>query len=322
MEKMRLQKFLAQAGAGSRRSSEQLILSGRVKVNGSVCDVLGTSVTPGQDRVQLDGREVLLPEQKFYYMLNKPEGYMVSRSDPHQPQTIYTLLPPEFEILHPVGRLDQNSCGLLLLTNDGDLTDKLLHPRFKMEKVYRVQVKGRVTELTLKYLSEGVELSDGKTLPARVVRLRQRSDHPWLEFTLKEGRNRQIRRMCRAVGLDVIYLERVAFGPLHLSKMPVGAWRELTEEEIRSLLKKTEKISLKPTVGSESPARVRENLAPRHPEVRIKTPKPPPAGKPGALPKEPPTSRRTGFSKPSSFSPRHSGTGRGSHSTRKPGPRR
>jgi 23S rRNA pseudouridine2605 synthase len=235
---MRLQKFLAQAGAGSRRSCEALITEGRVRVNGKKCITLGTCIDPERDLIELDGQKMLLPEQRYYLMLNKPEGYLVSRSDPHQSKTIYLLLPPECAILHPVGRLDQNSCGLLLLTNDGQLTEKLLHPRFKMEKVYRVQVRGKVSETALKYLREGVDLSDGRTQPAQITRLRPRGEHSWLEFRLKEGRNRQIRRMCRAVGLEVVSLQRIAFGPLQLGGLPEGAWRELMSEELRALQNK------------------------------------------------------------------------------------
>lgn len=235
---MRLQKFLAQAGAGSRRSCESLITAGRVRVNGQCCMRLGTTVDPHTDRIELDGKRLLLPKSQRYIVLNKPEGYLVSRSDPHQSQTIYQLLPPEMTVLHPVGRLDQNSCGLLLLTNDGDLTEKLLHPRFKMEKVYHVQVRGRVSETALKYLREGVDLSDGRTRPARVVRLRSQGETAWLEFGLREGRNRQIRRMCRSVGLEVIYLKRISFGPLQLGTLPVGAWRDLSEVEVRTLIRR------------------------------------------------------------------------------------
>lgn len=247
-EALRLHKYLAQAGLGSRRSSERMILAGRVAINGKVCETLGTTIDPEKDTVTLDGHKVLMPDQKKYILLNKPEGYMVSRSDPHQPKTIYTLLPKEFEQLHPVGRLDQNSCGLLLLTNDGELTEKLLHPRFKLEKVYKVQVKGKATDLALSYMRTGVDLSDGKTQPARVVRLKQRSENSWIEFGLKEGRNRQIRRMCRSVGLDVVTLERTAFGPLLLGSLRQGAWRELTEEEVHILIKKTK-------IKAEKPAR-------------------------------------------------------------------
>ncbi|MGE3725025.1 MAG: pseudouridine synthase [Candidatus Sericytochromatia bacterium] len=248
-EAMRLHKYLAQAGLGSRRSSERMILAGRVAINGKVCETLGTTIDPEKDTVTLDGYKVLMPDEKKYIILNKPEGYMVSRSDPHQPKTIYTLLPKEFESLHPVGRLDQNSCGLLLLTNDGELTEKLLHPRFKLEKVYKVQVKGKATDLALNYMRTGVDLSDGKTQPARVVRLKQRSENSWIEFGLKEGRNRQIRRMCRSVGLDVVTLERTAFGPLLLGNLREGTWRSLTEEEVHILIKKTK-------IKAEKPARV------------------------------------------------------------------
>jgi 23S rRNA pseudouridine2605 synthase len=250
-EVVRLHKYLAQAGLGSRRSSERMIQAGRVAINGKVCETLGTTIDPEKDTVTLDGNKVLMPDEKKYIILNKPEGYMVSRSDPHQPKTIYTLLPKEFEQLHPVGRLDQNSCGLLLLTNDGELTEKLLHPRFKLEKVYKVQVKGKATDLALNYMRTGVDLSDGKTQPARVVRLKQRSENSWIEFGLKEGRNRQIRRMCRSVGLDVVTLERTAFGPLLLGNLREGAWRSLTEEEVHILIKKT-KIKTDKSARSQS----------------------------------------------------------------------
>ncbi len=260
-EVVRLHKYLAQAGLGSRRSSERMIQAGRVAINGKVCETLGTTIDPEKDTVTLDGNKVLMPDEKKYIILNKPEGYMVSRSDPHQPKTIYTLLPKEFEQLHPVGRLDQNSCGLLLLTNDGELTEKLLHPRFKLEKVYKVQVKGKATDLALNYMRTGVDLSDGKTQPARVVRLKQRSENSWIEFGLKEGRNRQIRRMCRSVGLDVVTLERTAFGPLLLGNLREGAWRSLTEEEVHILIKKT-KIKTDKSARSPSAKPAEEAEAP------------------------------------------------------------
>lgn len=233
---MRLQKFLAHAGAGSRRNCESLIRAGRVYVNGQCCTQLGTCVNPQRDRIELDGKPLHLPENYRYVLLNKPEGYLVSRSDPHHTRTIYQLLPPELAFLHPVGRLDQDSCGLLLLTNDGDLTEKLLHPRFKLEKVYHVQVRGRVSQAALQTLRQGVELAEGMTQPARVVYLGKHKAMAWLEFGLREGRNRQIRRMCQAVGWQVIHLQRIRLGPLELGQLPLGTWRDLNEKERKILL--------------------------------------------------------------------------------------
>lgn len=235
MAKLRLQKFLAQAGVASRRQAEQLIAEGLVSVNGQIQREMGLQIDPEQDQITLRGQLLQAEPALQYLLLNKPENVMVTRNDPQQRQTVYHLLPESYHHLHPVGRLDRNSCGLLLLTNDGDLTQRLLHPRYKMPKTYRVRVRGLIQPQALQQLAEGVELSDGRTLPAEIHLLGNDGRASLLQFTLQEGRNRQIRRMCKAVGYEVLYLQRTTLGPLELAQLKPGQFRLLQPPEISGL---------------------------------------------------------------------------------------
>jgi 23S rRNA pseudouridine2605 synthase len=225
----RLQKVLAQLGVGSRRACEELIAAGRVAVNGEIA-VLGRRVDPDTDRVAIDGVPVGIRPGLVYYALNKPAGVISTVSDPQRRPAVTELVPPEPRV-HPVGRLDADSEGLLLLTNDGDLTFRLTHPRFGVEKEYLVMVKGTPARGALRRLREGVVLEDGPTAPARVAPVGAHG----LRITIHEGRNRQVRRMCDAVGHPVQRLVRTRIGPVRMGKLAPGEWRALTSGEVRAL---------------------------------------------------------------------------------------
>jgi len=232
---MRLQKYLARAGVASRRSSEELIRDGRVRVDGEVVTVLGTKVDPDASTVEVDGRAVRL-EPPRWIMLHKPPGCLSTRSDPEGRPTIYDLIDADLASLFHVGRLDYMSEGLLLLTNEGAVAERLLHPRNRVLRRYEVTVAGPVAKGVGGRLLNGVELEDG---PARVeafdVLPGGRGDEVVLELSLREGRNREIRRLMEAVGLTIHSLKRVAFGPLELRDLPRGAWRPLEPGEVDRL---------------------------------------------------------------------------------------
>ncbi|MFN7016647.1 MAG: pseudouridine synthase [Fimbriimonadales bacterium] len=235
MMPQRLQKWLAFCGYGSRRACEQLIRQGRVQVNG-VPATLGMKIDPEQDRITVDGKRVHPPSQRVYLMLHKPRGYTTTRKDPHALHTVMELLRDAPASVFPVGRLDTDSEGLLLFTNDGEFAHRLMHPRYKLPKTYRVWVRGVPSERALKQLREGVVLEDGITAPAEVRLLRAGREQSLLEIVLREGRKRQIRRMCEAVGHPVRRLVRVAIGALRLPRdLPPGKWRMLTPDEVALL---------------------------------------------------------------------------------------
>ena len=234
---MRLQKFLARAGVASRRHSEELILAGRVRVNGEVANELGTKVDPLVDQVMLDDELVSLGDAPVTIMLHKPAGYVTTMDDPQGRPCVADLIPLEtYPGLFPVGRLDFDTTGLLLFTNDGQLGYHLTHPKHKVVKTYVAQVKGRANKKQLRLLAEGVEIQGGMTAPAKVRVLAQREQGSVLEIKIHEGRNRQVRRMCSAVNLPVLSLERTAIGAITLGKLPEGEWRLLTEEELAALV--------------------------------------------------------------------------------------
>ena len=225
----RLQKVLARAGLASRRVCEDLIAEGRVTVNGEVAD-LGRRVDPGHDVIEVDGALVPIAPGLVYFLLHKPAGVVTTAADTHGRRTVVDLVPSEPRVF-PVGRLDADTEGLLLLTNDGELTHRLTHPSFGVEKEYLASVEGDPSPAALRQLREGVELEDGVTSPAKAVRV---SDG-LLRLTIHEGRNRQVRRMCEAVGHPVVRLVRTRIGPLADRKLKPGEWRALTAEEVRSL---------------------------------------------------------------------------------------
>jgi 23S rRNA pseudouridine2605 synthase len=231
----RLQKVLARAGVGSRRTNEMLIAEGRVTVNGEVA-VLGRRVDPGRDRVALDGVPVVVDDTVVHWVLNKPAGYVTTAHDTHGRPTVLDLVPAEPRVF-PVGRLDLETEGLLLLTNDGDLAQLLTHPRHGVEKEYFVEVEGKPSPAALRRLREGVELDDGPTLPAR-ARIVQESPAlttTALTIVVKEGRKRMVRRMCATVGHPVVRLARTRIGPLRDPRLAPGTWRALATEEVRAL---------------------------------------------------------------------------------------
>jgi 23S rRNA pseudouridine2605 synthase len=233
MKPMRLQAFLARAGVASRRKAEELILKGLVRVNGEVAH-LGQRVGTG-DLVEVAGRRVELPQKRVVLALHKPRGYTTTRSDPHAEKTVYELL-PEIPGLHPVGRLDRESEGLLLFTNDGELLFRLTHPRYGVRKVYRVWTeRGTLPQALCRRLVEGVALEDG---PARALACRPAPGGAIL--TLGEGRKREVRRMLKAVGYPVKRLLRLQVGPIRLGNLPPGKWRRLSEEEVAALLRETQ----------------------------------------------------------------------------------
>ncbi|HEY5045103.1 MAG TPA: pseudouridine synthase [Solirubrobacteraceae bacterium] len=228
---MRLAKYLAHAGVASRRGAETVIAGGRVSVDGEI--VLDPARDVGEhNRVTVDGRILDGAEIRVSYALHKPLGVVSTASDSHGRPTVVDLVPAEGLRLYPVGRLDADSSGLILLTNDGDLANRLTHPRFEVEKTYRAKLGGApIGDGALRSLRRGVELDDGPTAPARVRRMSANL----IELTIHEGRNRQVRRMCEAVGRPVIALERVAFGPLRLDGLAPGKHRRLDEQEIERL---------------------------------------------------------------------------------------
>jgi 23S rRNA pseudouridine2605 synthase len=243
----RLQKILSQAGIASRRASEQLMLEGRVTVNGTTVRELGSKADASSDDIRVDGRRVKLPGRHRYVLLNKPRGYVTTRSDPEKRPTVIDLLRGVREYVYPVGRLDFDSEGLLILTNDGDLAARLTHPRHGVARVYEARVLGVPDAHDIDRLSRGVTIegrrlgsSDVQVLPGR------QEGRATVRMTIREGRNRQVRKMLEAIGHPVDHLKRVAIGPLRDARLKIGYWRDLTSEEV-ALLKKAAAATHKPT---------------------------------------------------------------------------
>ncbi len=239
-EAERLQKVLARAGLGSRRSAEELIEAGHVTVNSRVA-TLGDRVDPGRDRVEVDGVPVGIRPGLVYYLLNKPAGVLSTARDTHGRPTVVDLVPAEPRVF-PVGRLDRDTEGLLVLTNDGELAQRLTHPSFGVDKEYLVEVAGVPSRGALRRLREGVELADGPTAPASV----SQPAPNLLRLGIHEGRNRQVRRMCEAVGHPVRRLVRVRIGPLADRDLPPGRWRALQPGEVRALARASGPASSRP----------------------------------------------------------------------------
>jgi 23S rRNA pseudouridine2605 synthase len=230
---VRLNKALADAGVAARRKAEDLIRAGRVSVNGEVETDLARRVDPGADELAVDGIVVTRPDRLVYLMLNKPVGYLTAVTDTRE-RTVMELLPQDFGRLFPVGRLDRETEGLLLVSNDGDLGHRLMHPRYHVRKTYRAVVDGAITEARVDRLRGGITLDDGPTQPAKatIARIGPTSE---VEITISEGRKRQVRRMFSAIGHPVLELERVSYGPLSLRDLPRGKWRELDGVELAAL---------------------------------------------------------------------------------------
>lgn len=225
----RLQKVLAQRGLGSRRACEELIADGRVTVNGEVA-ILGRRVDVQHDRIEVDGSPLAVQPGLVYYLLNKPRGVVTTLADPQRRQIVTDYVPNDPRVF-PVGRLDADTEGLLLLTNDGDLAHRLTHPSYGVEKEYLAEVAGRPSAAAVRALREGVELDDGVTAPAKVAL----APPNLIRITIHEGRNRQVRRMCDAIGHPIRRLVRVRIGPITDRRLKPGAWRELTTNELRAL---------------------------------------------------------------------------------------
>ncbi|MDO4732491.1 MAG: pseudouridine synthase [Bacillota bacterium] len=234
---IRLQKYIAEQGLASRRAAESLISQGLVQVNGRVVTEMGLKVDPRKDRVQVRGEMLGKKQRLRYILLNKPAGYICSVRDERGRRTVMDLLPQVQERVYPVGRLDYNTSGLLLLTNDGELTQQLLHPSHEVEKTYLAEVEGFLPRTALEKLCRGLQLSDGITAPAKARILRRKEDSSLVEICIHEGRNRQVRRMMEAIGHPVRHLKRIGEAFLDLQGLAAGEWRELRPDEVEKLKK-------------------------------------------------------------------------------------
>lgn len=232
----RIQKIISESGYCSRRKAEELIAAGRVKVNGRPCK-LGDKADISQDLISIDGENIYTPTKRelVYYMLNKPRGYVTTTADELERRCVMDLMKDVPERVFPIGRLDRNSEGLLLLTNDGDFANKIMHPSGHVAKTYRVTVRPDITEEQLTQLTGGVVIDGVKTLPASAQVLTKEEGRVVLQLTIREGRNRQIRKMCEAVGLEVARLRRISIGPVKLGMLKPGEFRELTPQELTAL---------------------------------------------------------------------------------------
>lgn len=237
-EGVRVQKVLSDMGFASRRAAEKLIEEGRVKINGRIC-VIGQKIDPRKDIISVDGEKVVKEygknKRRWYVALNKPRGYVTTMSDELGRKCVTELLGDIDERVYPVGRLDKNSEGLLLLTNDGEFANLMMHPSYHINKTYRVTVDAGLNEEQLIQLASGVEIDGKMTLPAIVTVLVREPNRAVIQMVISEGRNRQIRKMCEAVGLEVLRLKRTAVGGIRLGMLKPGEWRELTAQEVKAL---------------------------------------------------------------------------------------
>ena len=259
MVEQRLQKLIATAGIASRRHAEELIVAGRVTVNGEVVRELGTKADPERDHIKVNGKLInpqLKARDKVYVLLNKPKGYLSSVSDPESRPLVTELLPPALGRLYPVGRLDFNTEGLLLLTNDGDFTNYVTAARNRVEKVYEVKVKGVPADGAIQRLRKGVVLDDGtRTAPAKIDKLNETQTNAWYEVLLHQGRNQQVRRMFELIGHSVLKLRRVRIGFLNDEGLKPGHWRYLLPGEVARMMK--------PPKSSKSPRSSRSARSPQ-----------------------------------------------------------
>lgn len=233
-DRIRLQKYLSQCAVASRRKSEELILSGKVKVNGKVAG-LGDKIDPRRDTVTVSGKKIVSSKKHYYIMLHKPRGFITTMEDEMGRKCVAELVKDVGARVYPVGRLDRDSEGLLIMTNDGDFANHLTHPSKHVPKTYRVTVRPNVTEDQLIAFNEGIEIDGRKTAPADAHIIEKGENRVVLEVIIHEGRNRQIRRMCEALGLEVARLKRTHIGSIKLGMLPQGKWRNLTEDEVHKL---------------------------------------------------------------------------------------
>lgn len=233
----RLQKVLAKAGVASRRHSEELIISGRVKVNEKVVTQLGIKVDWQRDVIQVDNRKIIYPEDKVYLILNKPVGYVTTLKDPQGRKNVADLVRDVKQRVYPVGRLDSDTEGLLLMTNDGELAQVMTHPRYGIEKTYLAKVSGIPHASKLKAFEKGIRLEDGMTAPVQAHLVTRLNNNALIEIKIREGRKRQVRRMCKAIGHPVLELKRIQIDFLKLGNLKLGSYRFLTPAEINKLKK-------------------------------------------------------------------------------------
>jgi 23S rRNA pseudouridine2605 synthase len=232
---VRLQKLLARAGVASRRAAEELIRDGRVRVDGKVVAQMGVTVDPARAVVKVDGRVVRPVEQHHYFLLNKPTRVVCTLADPEGRRTVRDLLPPGTGRVYPVGRLDWDAEGVLLLTDDGDLAHRLMHPSYEVERTYHVKVKDQIDDRALERLGRGVFLDDGRARAEGVQLLRRTRENSWVSLTLREGRYHEVKRLCLAVGHPVLKIRRVSYAGLGVGRLAPGALRELTTAEVDRL---------------------------------------------------------------------------------------
>ena len=237
MEEIRLQKYLAEAGIASRRKAEELIQQGKVKVNNVIITELGTKINPEKDKIEYEGKTITREDKKVYILLNKPIGYVTTAKDQFNRDSVLDLVKVKQRIV-PVVRLDMYTSGALLLTNDGDFVYQVTHPKHEIEKTYTVTIKGMITKTTIEILKNGVKIEDYVTRPAKVkiLKIEEDKNQSRLEITIHEGKNRQIRKMCEAVGHKVLALHRSKIAGIGVKELPLGKWRYLSENEINQML--------------------------------------------------------------------------------------
>jgi pseudouridine synthase len=257
---VRLQKIISTAGVASRRAAEKLIVEGRVSVNNETVRELGSKADPEVDDIRVDGRRVKKAQRLRYFLLNKPRGYVTTRSDPEKRKTVLDLLTKVREYVYPVGRLDFDSEGLLILTNDGDLAATLTHPKHEVDRVYEAEVLGVPDSHDIERLSSGIVIEGRRTSPAQVELLggrRTDAETSVLRVTIHEGRTRQVRKMCDAIGHPVRALRRVRIGPIADKNLRLGSYRELTTDEVRRLKNSAKRLSASTTAKTHTASRTR-----------------------------------------------------------------
>lgn len=243
MEEIRLQKFLAESGIASRRKSEQLIIEGKVKVNGKITKELGTKINPINDIVQYNGKKVNRVDEKLYILLNKPIGYVTTAKDQFNRETVMNLLKGIKTRVVPVGRLDMYTSGALILSNDGEFVNKIAHPSHEVNKTYNVTIVGKISEKDVSKLSEGVEIDDNgqlyttKKAGVKILKIDDEKNLSRIQVIIHEGKNREVRKMCEAIGKKVLALHRAKIGNIDVKDLALGKWRYLTKKEIQDLIK-------------------------------------------------------------------------------------